>query len=199
MPLPRCAQVRHRSRIVSLVGAVKQHLATARATHADQHRFAATSEHSVPDCILQAIWDHLDPQLQNAFSVAYANKIRRGSHRISTKDFFQALRGLEGDTIAILLDGLPESALSDPAFAAGHSPGTSVDETVLLSDCVSDSLHRFGRLRSIPRKLTSADVFVDIAKRGHGPSVARLREYGVGQREIDAAVERLNLRVVNPC
>src|SRR5438477_12742780 len=40
-------------------------------------------------------------------------------------------------------------------------------EAPLLSDCVADSLEHFRRLDDLPRPLTTADLFVDIAKHGH--------------------------------
>lgn len=151
-------------------------------------------------CILTAVWDCLDSNLQDAFAIAYNKKRRKGSRRISTKDFFQALRWLDNDPVALLLNALPDSALPEPVSRNVDASRTSlVSDTTLLSDCVSDSLHRFGNLVSVPRKLTSTDLFVDVAKRGHGPSVERLRKHGVGPAEISAAVERLQLDVIDPC
>ena len=41
------------------------------------------------DNLLHAMWDCLDADLQDAFSLAYNKKRRQGGHRISTKDFFK--------------------------------------------------------------------------------------------------------------
>jgi hypothetical protein len=183
-----------------LILAVERHMTAAGVTTSVQASHAETKDPSErsPDRILAAIWDHLDPPLQHAFSLAYADKLRRGSSRVSTKDFFRALRGIQGASIASLLDEIPREALPDP-LAVDGVPERQVDNAILLSDCVSESLHRFGRLTSVPRKLSPADVFVDIAKRGHGSSVARLRGHGIGPHEVDSAVMRLNLHVVDPC
>lgn len=185
-----------------LVSAVQQCIAATWSAPFD--RSSAAAEAAEPDeegrCILAAVWNSLDSNLQDAFSIAYNKKRREGSRRISTKDFFQALRRMDNDSIAPLLNALPDSALPEPASCnVDANRALSVSATTLLSDCVWGSLHRFGNLVSVPRKLTSTDLFVDIAKRGHGPSVERLRKHGVGPAEISAAVERLRLDVIDPC
>ena len=72
------------------------------------------------DNILHAIWDCLDANLQDAFSLAFNKKRREGSTRISTRDFFQALRRIEDGPLCRLLESLPEEALPEPA-AAQHT------------------------------------------------------------------------------
>jgi hypothetical protein len=39
-------------------------------------------------------------------------------------------------------------------------------------------------------------MFVDVAKYGHGPSVARLRQHGVGPAEVEEQVQKLGLSVL---
>jgi hypothetical protein len=183
----------------ALVEAVRRHIELADATDMDSNR--ETSMDGAVDgarSILVALWACLDPSLQDAFSLAYNKKCREGSLRISTKDFFQALRRIDDEAISQLLGALPEAALPQPAPRDTGRGRSVLTDKVLLSDCVSESLYRFGSMTSVSRKLSPADMFVDIAKRGHGPSVERLRAHGVGSVEIDAAVERLQLAVVEP-
>jgi hypothetical protein len=143
------------------------------------------------------MWDCLDEGLQDAFALAYNKKRRQGGDRISTKDFFQALVRLEDGSLRDLLRSLPPEALPEPIDPSVPSSRALVlDESPLLSDCVADSLGHFRRLGSLSRRLTPADVFVDIARHGHGESVARLRRHGVGEREIEAKVEQLGLAVL---
>jgi hypothetical protein len=150
-----------------------------------------------PDNLLHRMWDCLDPSLQDAFSLAYNKKRRQGGNRISTKDLFQALVRLRDDSVKMLIDSLPQGALPAPV-----GPGVSaekqlvLEESPLLADCVADSLEHFGELENLPRKISTADMFVDIAKYGHGESVARLRKHGVGRRDIDEQVRRLGLSVL---
>jgi hypothetical protein len=147
---------------------------------------------------LHAIWDSLDPKLQDAFSLAYNKKRREGSTRISTKDFFQALTRLEDPSLQRLLATIPSEALPEPAAADVPITRAVVEEAPLLSDCVADSLSQFQSQAPLPRKITPADVFVDIAKHGHGESVRRLREHGIGPREIEEKVRGAGVSVIRP-
>src|SRR5262249_53558183 len=132
-----------------------------------------------------------------AFSLAYNKKRRKGGNRISTKDFFQALARLGDGSLRRLIESLPEGALPEPVDPEVPKDRRLVlEESPLLSDCVEQSLELFRELEDLPRKISPADMFVDIAKHGHGASVARLREHGVGEREIEEQVRRLGLSVL---
>ena len=147
--------------------------------------------------LLHIMWDSLEDGLQDAFALAYNKKRRQGGDRISTKDFFQALVRLKDDSVKELIESLPPKALPDPIDAGVTDERSLVlGEEPLLSDCVSDSLGHFRQLGSLPRKLSPADIFVDIARHGHGESVARLRQHGIGKREIEERVEELGLEVL---
>lgn len=147
--------------------------------------------------LLHLMWDQLDPGLQDAFSLAYNKKRRQGGNRISTKDFFQALARLGDASVGPLIESLPEGALPDPVDPDVSRDGRLVlEESPLLSDCVEDSLEQFRVLENRPRRISPADMFVDIAKHGHGSSVARLRKHGVGEREIEEQVHKLGLSVL---
>jgi hypothetical protein len=157
---------------------------------------APPSQAPPPDNLLHAIWDCLDPNLQDAFSLAYNKKRREGSMRISTRDFFQALLRIRDDTLKALLDALPEGALPEPVATTVPASRQLLDENPLLSDCVAATLNQFKGAAPLPRKISPADVFVDVAKYGHGPSVSRLRRHGVGPAEVEAAVQKLGLSVL---
>jgi hypothetical protein len=149
-----------------------------------------------PENLLHLIWDSLDPHLQDAFALAYNKKRREGSTRISTRDFFQALVRLRDDHLAPLLDSLPADSLPEPVPASVSTAPELLEEAPLLSDCVAESLARFKQLEPLPRKIGPADIFVDVAKHGHGPSVARLRHHGIGPAQIDERVKQLGLSVL---
>jgi hypothetical protein len=177
---------------------VLQHLGEEAET-AQQRRHGSMSGPATPsaDNLLHLMWDCLDPNLQDAFSLAYNKKRRQGGNRISTKDFFQALARLGDGSFRALIESLPEGALPEPVDPAVPTDRRLVlEEAPLLSDCVEESLGHFRELEDLPRRISPADMFVDIAKNGHGPSVARLRAHGVGEREIEEQVRRLGLSVL---
>lgn len=151
-----------------------------------------------PDNPLHAIWDALDPSLQDAFSLAYNKKRREGSTMISTRDFFQALTRTQDPALRKLLGTIPETALPEPVPPDVPVTRAVLEEAPQLSSCVAESLGHFQQQESLPRKITPADVFVDIAKHGRGSSVRKLREHGIGPAEIDAQVNRLGLSVIDP-
>jgi hypothetical protein len=143
--------------------------------------------------LLSLMWEHLDPTLQDAFLLAYNKKLREGAHRISTRDLFQALTRINDDALRTLLEALPEGAVPEPP--AGEIPISHhvLEDAPPLSDCVADSLEHFRQAQPLPRKLKAADLFVDIGKHGHGPSVARLREHGVTAEELERQVREHRL------
>src|SRR5262249_1653553 len=67
-----------------------------------------------PPNLLGMMWDLLDPELQDAFLLAYNKKLRQGSRRISTRDLFQALSRTRDESLRSLLEALPEGSLPDP-------------------------------------------------------------------------------------
>src|SRR5262249_23736474 len=114
-----------------------------------------------------------------------------------TKDFFQALVRLGDGSLRLLIESLPEDSLPEPVDP--HVPRDRrlvLEESPLLSDCVEESLEHFRELEDLPRRISPTDMFVDIAKHGHGPSVARLREHGVGEQEIEEQVRKLGLSIL---
>jgi hypothetical protein len=179
---------------------VKRDLAPHKATSAQVVTNQATAHHPpappLPDNPLHALWDCLDPHLQDAFSLAYNKKRREGSTRISTRDFFQALMRIRDGALQALLESLPKEALPEPVAADVPASPRLLEEDPLLSDCVAESLSQFKGMAPLPRKISPADVFVDVAKYGHGPSVARLRRHGVGPVEVEEQVQKLGLSVL---
>ena len=149
------------------------------------------------DNLLHMMWNCLDGNLQDAFSLAYNKKRRQGGNRISTKDFFQALVRLGDDSVNALIRSLPADSLPDPIDAKVPTDKRLIlEESPLLSDCVSDSLEQFKELSPLPRRISSADIFVDIAKHGHGESVSRLRQHGIGKKQIQDRVQELGLAIL---
>lgn len=146
---------------------------------------------------LRKLWKHMDPSLQKAFNVAYNENRFSGDAGIKTQDLFSALARVTPESIQPIIDDIPEPARPKP------TEGNIVDSTYLLNErpwlsgCISSSVHRLNNNLPRGRKLSSADVFVDIAKHGSGESVRLLREHKVGPNEIERIISRKNLDIVN--
>src|SRR5437867_2714069 len=95
-----------------------------------------------------------------------------------------------------VIDELPPEALPEPADTSIPIDRTVLREQPLLSDCVHASLKEFRKLENVPHKFAPVDLFVDVAKYGHGSSVVRLREHGVDPDRVERIVTKLGLKVV---
>lgn len=152
----------------------------------------------VEPSMLPVLWSWLDPGLQEAFSIAYNKKLSEGSRRISTRDFFQALTQIDDLPIRQLLEVMPDAAMPSPSKLNVNRTQHAIEDPPLLSNCLSESLYRFGRLVAVPRKVSSIDVFVDVAVSGHGPSVQQLQRAGFGPARVIDAVESLGIQIITP-
>jgi hypothetical protein len=143
------------------------------------------------------MWFDLDENLQDAFALAYNKHRREGGGKISTSGLFEAIVRLKDDTVKELIGSLPAGSLPSPTDATvPKDPEPVLGGKPVMSGCVADSLGSYRRARPLPRRLTQADLFVDIAEHGHGESVARLRRHGIGPTEIEELVERLGMDVI---
>jgi serine/threonine protein kinase len=154
--------------------------------------------HPTPDSenLLHGVWDRLDPELQDAFSLAYNKKRRAGSTRISTRDLFEALARLGTGPLKRVFQELPAGSLPEPAPRGIPIDRTVLKERPLLSDCVRQSLGEFRKLPLGSQKVRPVDLFVDVAKFGHGPSVVKLRQHGVDPDAVERIVNQLGLSVI---
>ena len=151
---------------------------------------------SAPDSLIHKIWENLDPDLQDALALAHNQARREHKDRISTRTFFAALGRLRAGRLPSLLDLLPEGALPAPVGDDVSTHSQLLEQPPKLSTCVENALVHLGSHASPAHRLGTEDVFVDVAKFGTGPSVARLRAHGVTPGVIDQIVEQLGWQVV---
>jgi hypothetical protein len=145
--------------------------------------------------LLHRLWSSFDPELQDALSVAYNQAKREGKTRISTRTFFAAVARLKPGQLAQFLDRLPEAALPEAVGEDVPRESAILREEPQLSTCVENALSHLGRKADPHHKLSTAEVFVDVAKHGTGASVAHLRKQGITPEEIDRLVEELGWEV----
>ena len=148
---------------------------------------------------LLEVWEYLDPDLQDAFSLAYNKKRQEiaahGPTRISTRDLFRALAHVNDEELRRLLSTLPTEALPEPSdMNVTNEPRLLIDH-VDVSDTIAESLRGFSQRLDPKRKITPTDIFVDISKYGDGPSVSQLRQHGIGPAEIDEKIASLGIKL----
>src|SRR5262245_11375576 len=147
------------------------------------------------DNLLHRLWSSFEPELQDALSVAYNQAKREGKTRISTRTFFAAVARLRPGPLPPFLDRLPEAALPEPIGADVPRESRILQEDPQLSTCVENALAHLGKRADPHHKLSTAEVFVEVAKHGTGPSVAHLRGQGITPEQIDRLVEELGWEV----
>jgi hypothetical protein len=138
----------------------------------------------------------LSPDLEDAIIIAMNQAHRDGKSVMSTRYFFAAILRLNPESLRDVLrlltmeNALPELlAIEDSA----RHPKLMVD--LPFSACVSDSLSALSIAAKNSSPLTISDVFIDIAKNGHGESVARLRQHGFDTVRIDRLVAEYNIPI----
>ncbi len=150
---------------------------------------------------LHTLWPKLDPQAQQAFSMAYNQTRAAGDPGVATEHLFSALVRVahESDDTRLrsLFEQIPAAALPGPIDGFVPTKAYIAMERPWLSHCVASSVARLGRSLPPGRTLTGADIFADIAKHGTGSSVARLRQHRIQPEDIDSYVRRAGLDVVD--
>ena len=146
--------------------------------------------------ILAPVWHLMDPELKALFSGAAEKARRDGKDIVSTRDLFAAVNRLRPGPMKELLEMLPAGSLPDPIAADFKPDGRTITPSLQFSGCVRESLGELSR-RGAAGKLSTQDVFVDIAKHGRGESVRRLRTLGVDAERIDEIVRQLGWTVVD--
>jgi nucleoside phosphorylase len=141
-------------------------------------------------------WDLFEPELQDALALAYNQSLREGSRTIQTRYLFAAMIKLNPKPLNRLFKILPPESLPSAIKVRNTSKKRVLEDKVNFSACVIDSLQHMSPRATPRRKLSSEDVFVDIAKHGHGTSVARMRQHGVSARKIDQYVKQLHWQVL---
>lgn len=146
--------------------------------------------------ILQPVWNRLDPQLQDAFVLAANQAHREGKNIVSTRLLFAALRRLTPQGISAIFDKIPTESLPKPIDQEVKIDQNAIDQNLIFSDCIKESLATLSPKITNERKLSSVDIFVHIAKHGNGISVQRLRTYGVDAEKIARIVKQLGYQII---
>ena len=179
--------------------AIRKHLCL-RITRLIEERRPRRVQKARPDDAsienLRALWDHMTPELQQAFSVAYNENRMAGDPGIQTRDLFAAMLRVAGEQLTPIVSEIPESALPEAVQGSVAEQPYIIAERPWLSHCVASSIDRLRKVLPSGRHLSAADIFADIAKNGSGQSVALLRQHNIGPTEIDDILRRKGLDVL---
>ncbi len=147
--------------------------------------------------LLHQNWNNLDPNLQDAFALAYNETRRQGKVKIQTRTLFAALVKLSPEPLNDLLKLIPTDALPTPINENSADKEYILKEEPCFSGCVTESLDNLKNQTSTGKKFSPEDVFVDIARHGVGTSVRRLRKHKITQEKINELVTQLGWKVID--
>lgn len=138
----------------------------------------------------------LSPILEDALAIAEFQSRRDGRPVTSTRYVFAALRRVRPDGLRDLLEMLEKEDALPPAI--DDEDALSVSELSYdrpFSDCITESLGELSKAAGADQEISAPDLFVDVAKYGHGASVARLRQHGIDSDRIDQLTVQYNVPV----
>lgn len=161
-----------------------------------QNQFNAENIHFHSSNLIHQIWDKLEPDLQDALSLAYNQALRDGLDLIKTKYFFAALARLRPEPVDDFIKNVPASAFPKPINQDITTERNLLKGNPSLSGCVDDSLRTLIVQLPKNRKLSSVDVLVDIAEYGTGSSVAKLRQNGITADRVNNIVDEFGWDVI---
>lgn len=145
--------------------------------------------------VFAPIWDQLDDHLQDALLLAASAARRQGKSYISTTNLFAALRRLSPELpLADFFEQLPEGAL--PESISEQPDVTAIDSIESLSPCVNSAMKHLVPQAAQQQKVSSQDVFIDIALHANGKSTRRLRTHGVDVVKVHEIVKQLGWTVL---
>ena len=146
--------------------------------------------------LLQIVWKHLDPDLQDAFALAATMALRERKDCISTSALFSALQRLNPSRLSDFLARLPTDALPKSIPDDVEVDPKAIQKIRFLSPCVESSLKNLSPQATSENRLTSKDIFIDIARHGTGESVRRLRTHGVDGEKVNEIVRQLGWTII---
>jgi hypothetical protein len=178
------------------------HLMVRNGVNANRLTFATQSKSLPPvnDTLLSFHFDNFDSGLQDVLALAAAEARRNNKQRISTLHLFSAMVRVQPGHMPELIRCIRQMA---PAALPGPSHATTKPDRDLIlnpfsvSSCIQDSLENLTPKIVGEQRLSSEDLFVDVARYGTGESVRRLRTHGIDSESIYRIVRQLGWRVIS--
>jgi serine/threonine protein kinase len=146
--------------------------------------------------LLKPMWHQIDDDLRKIFVVAATLAEVESKNYVSTTNFVRALMFLRPGKISDFFNRLPDGALPEsvPDGVPMHlSALRSLDS---FSPCINSAMANLTPRVSNDDKLSSEDVYIDIARYATGKSTQRLRSHGVSKQDVERIVKQLGWQLV---
>ena len=146
----------------------------------------------------------LDDELYKVFLTAAFLAEHEGKDYVSTTTFVKALVHRSPENISDLFERLPSGAIPEPQIVNegrqidGAESLASLEKLKSFSPCINSAMENLTPKvdDKTERKLSSKDVFVDIARYSGGKSTQLLRSHGVSKEKLETLVEDLGWELI---
>ncbi len=115
---------------------------------------------------------------------------------IATTNFVKALMVIKPGRISEFFDALPSEALPDGVPTNIPIRLESLKELNSFSPCINSAMSNLTPKVSDTDRLSSEDVYIDIARHGTGKSTRLLRNHGVSKDVVEQIVGQLGWQLV---
>jgi ATP-dependent Clp protease ATP-binding subunit ClpA len=142
------------------------------------------------------MWNRFDEELRKILAVAATLAEMEGKNYVSTTNFVKALMFLRPGNISDFFGELPEGALPEPGVTNVRIQATALTKLDSLSPCISSAISNLAPRITTEERLSSEDVYIDIARYAAGKSTQRLRCHGVNKENVEKIVRQLGWKLV---
>ena len=146
--------------------------------------------------LLKPIWRYLDDDLRQIMAVSATLAQLENKNYMSTTNFVKALMVLKPGRISEFFNKLPEGALPDSVPADIPMRFEALKSLDSFSPCINSAMSNLTPKVTPAERLSSEDVYVDIARHGTGKSTKLLRSRGVSKADVEHIVGQLGWHLV---
>lgn len=146
--------------------------------------------------LLRPIWPYIDDELKNILVVAATLAQLESKRYVSTTNFVKALMVAQPGQITEFFNKLPQGALPEASPTDVPVRSASLASLESFSPCINSALSNLTPEVTTDEKLSSEDVYIDIARHATGKSTQLLRSRGVSESDVEDIVSQLGWHLV---
>lgn len=146
--------------------------------------------------LLKPIWSHVDDDLRQILVIAATLAQLEGKNYVSTTNFVKSLMVLEPGRISDFFGKLPGGALPDSIPEDIPVQLSALQSLDSFSPCINSAISNLTPEVLPQDKISSEDVYIDIARYATGKSTQRLRSHGVNKTDVENIVKQLGWHLV---
>ena len=146
--------------------------------------------------LLKPIWPHIDDELRQILVVAATLAQLERKNYVSTTNFVKALIVSKPGRISDFFSKLPDGALPDSIPDDVPLQLLALESLDSFSPCINSAMSNLTPEVAPDEKISSEDVYIDIARYATGKSTQRLRSHGVSKTDVESIVGQLGWQLV---